>query len=122
MVSLHEVPCTFVIISHLILIKVRMCQTEFVEKNKTQILCSITIFFRKSCLYERTWKNTVAPDCPQLAILCRRLGCWISKVQTFVLRVYNKNCFSNINMIARTRLNVTLKTYFARLVQSYIQF
>jgi len=39
-----------------------------VEKIKTHILCSITIF-RKSSFHEMMWKNVVQPERPQMAML-----------------------------------------------------
>jgi hypothetical protein len=55
-----------------------MFHTKVVEKIKTHILFSIT-FFRKSCLYEITWKNTAHLDRPQMAIWRTRIGCGITK-------------------------------------------
>jgi hypothetical protein len=43
-----------------------MFQTKVVEKIKTHILCSITIFFSKNCaLHKVKWKITPQPDNPQ---------------------------------------------------------
>jgi len=43
-----------------------MFQTNFVEKIKTHILCSITFFFFNLAIYEIMWKNIVELDRPQL--------------------------------------------------------
>jgi hypothetical protein len=40
--TLHEDHFTFIIIYHSILLRMRNVQTDFVEKIKTYILCSIT--------------------------------------------------------------------------------
>jgi len=42
--------------------------SNVVEKIKTHILCSISIF-GKSSFYEMVWKNLVEPDRPQIAML-----------------------------------------------------
>jgi hypothetical protein len=46
-----------------------MFQTEFVEKIKTHILCSVTFFFLENrAVYEIMWKNIVEPDRPQVTL------------------------------------------------------
>jgi len=49
-----------------------------VEKIKTCTLYSITLF-RKSCVYEIMWKNTVEPDRSQMKIWRMRIACCIPK-------------------------------------------
>jgi hypothetical protein len=55
-----------------------MFRTKFVEKIKTQILCSV-FFFRKSAIYEITWKNIVERNRPQMTIWRMRIASWILK-------------------------------------------
>ena len=44
-----ESPCTFLVTSHLVLLRMKNTANRFAEKIKTHILCSVTIFFyRKS--------------------------------------------------------------------------
>jgi hypothetical protein len=57
-------------------LKREMFQTKAVEKTKTHILCSIT-FLKKSCLYEKMWKNTVERGRPQMKIWRMRIACWM---------------------------------------------
>jgi hypothetical protein len=57
----------------------KMFQTKVIEKIKTPILCSITLFFENRAVYEITWKNTVQPDRPQMTIWRMRITCWITK-------------------------------------------
>jgi len=42
-----------------------MFQTKVVEKIKTHISYSVTIFFEKRAGYEIMWKNVVVSDKPQ---------------------------------------------------------
>ena len=44
-----------------------MFRTKVVEKIKTHILCSVTIF-ENLAVYEIIWKNTVEPGKPQMTI------------------------------------------------------
>ena len=57
----------FVMISGWIFLRMKNI-LNVVEKIKTHILCSITIF-RKSSFYEMVWKNVVEPEGPQMAML-----------------------------------------------------
>jgi len=52
--TLYEDQCTFLIISCLLVLRIRNISDKIVEKIKTHILCSITFFFRKLC---RLWNN-----------------------------------------------------------------
>jgi len=41
---------------------VRYVSEKFVEKIKTQVLCSIAFFFQSRAVYEIMWKNIIEPD------------------------------------------------------------
>jgi hypothetical protein len=45
-----------------------MFQIKLVDKMRTHILCSITLFPENDAVYEITWKNMVEPDRPQMTI------------------------------------------------------
>jgi len=45
-----------------------MFQTEFVERNTTHVLCSISFFPDNCAIYEIIWKNIEEPDRPQMKI------------------------------------------------------
>jgi len=45
-----------------------MFQTEFGDKIKTQILCSITFSPRNFTVYEIMWKNLVELDWSQMTV------------------------------------------------------
>jgi len=52
-----------------------MFQIKVVEKIKTHILCSVTLFFSENrVFYEITWKNKVGPGRPQPTIRRMRIS------------------------------------------------
>ena len=77
-----------------------MFETEVVQKMKTHILCSVTVFFENRAVYEIMWKNIVELGRPHMAIRRMRIACWILKAT---------NTHSEyVILIAFPRLNVTL--------------
>ena len=54
-----------------------MFYTKVVEKIKTHILCSKTLFFDNRAVYEMVWKNFVEPVRPQMTTWRMRIACWI---------------------------------------------
>jgi hypothetical protein len=56
------------VISGLILLRMRNVSEKVVEKIKTYILCSVTPYSKIMFFYEIMWKNMVQPDRPQMAI------------------------------------------------------
>jgi len=54
-----------------------MFQTKFVEKIKTDILCSVAFSVRRA-VYEIMWNNTAERGRPQV-IWSMRTACWITK-------------------------------------------
>ena len=82
-----------------------MFRTKTVEKIRTHILCSIVVFFRKSC---RLWDNVnkyILLDIHNMAHAHCTLDTWDYR---HTLRICNSYCFSAKAMIARTRLNFHL--------------
>jgi len=67
--TLHEERCTFMIISRSVLVWMRNVLERICRESQKHILCPAT-FFWKSCLYEIMWKNTAAPEMPQITIWC----------------------------------------------------
>jgi len=55
-VTLHEDICTFIPVSFSVIILIRNVSVRFVEKIKTQTLCSVT-FSENRAVYEIMWKN-----------------------------------------------------------------
>jgi hypothetical protein len=53
-----------------------MFQTKFVEKIKTHILCSITVFSKIVLFYEIIWKDVVMRS---MIVCCAHIACWIPK-------------------------------------------
>jgi len=58
-----------------------MFQTKVVEKIKTHILCSVTLFFffENSAVYEKMWKNVLDRGRSQMTIRRMRIACWMPK-------------------------------------------
>jgi hypothetical protein len=59
--------CAFMMLCLRIVFRMRSVSDRVVERIKKQILCSVT-FLENCAVYEITWKNTVQPDAPQMAI------------------------------------------------------
>ena len=53
-------------------------QRKVVEKIKTHVLCSVSIF-EYHALYEIMWKNTAEPRRPQMTLWRMRTACWVTK-------------------------------------------
>jgi hypothetical protein len=91
-----------------------MFRIKVVEKIKTHILCSVTLFENRT-VCEKMWtkkkKNIVERGRPQMAIWRMRIACWITKV-TYTLRLYNTHCFSTATMAVRPFLNVTFYVHW----------
>jgi hypothetical protein len=81
-----------------------MFQIKFMEKIKTHILYSITIFFRNSC---RLWDNVEKYGTARYEdiIWSLHLDCWITKA-TDTLLMCNNYCFCTATMVKRQGLNV----------------
>jgi hypothetical protein len=65
--NIHEYMCTFMIISGLILVRMRKFSNTSCRENQNTFTFN-KLFFRKSCRYEIMWKNVVYPDRQQIAI------------------------------------------------------
>ena len=62
------------------LLEWEMFQTELVEKIKTHILCSLTIYIFLNCaINEIMWKNIVELESPQMTIWRMCISCWVLK-------------------------------------------
>jgi hypothetical protein len=69
-----------------------MFQRNVVEKIKTYILCSLTLFPPENrAVYETAWKNMVDADGLQMTGRRMRDACWVHKVtdthSEFVIRI-----------------------------------
>jgi hypothetical protein len=67
-----------------------MFQTNFVQKIKTRISCSV-IFFPENLAFNEIrvmWKNTLEQDKPHMTIWRMRLAWWIIKA-THTFRICN---------------------------------
>jgi len=64
--TLHEDQCSFFIISRSFLLRMANVSDKTSQKNKTHILCSISLFENRAA-YEIVWKNIVQqPGRPQI--------------------------------------------------------
>ena len=69
--TLHEDLYTFMIISHLILCRMRDVVDKSCREIKTHILCSITPPLppnKNRAIYEIMWKNLVEPHSPRVTM------------------------------------------------------
>ena len=84
-----------------------MFQTKVVEKIRTHILCSVTFFFRKSCLYEIMWKKYSRIGQATNDNMVHRL--WMLDTQgcNHTLRICGTYCFSTATLVARKRVDIT---------------
>jgi hypothetical protein len=83
-----------------------MFQIKVVEKIKTHILGSVTLFFSKIC--EIMWENVAEPGRPQMTMWRMRILCWIHNYK-HTLRITHIDF--PLTMVTRTRLNVTLRVH-----------
>jgi hypothetical protein len=89
---------------------------KVVEKIKTHILYSVTIF-RKCAVYEKKWKNIVERSRPQMAIWRMRIACWITKPTNTYSEYVILTAFP-LQQWLRERASVLRYTYIACLVRS----
>jgi len=82
MSTLHEDQCIFLIISCLLLLRVRNLSDKVVEKIKTHILCSMSFFFflKNHAVYVITWKNIVETGRQQMTTFDMYIAFWIPKI------------------------------------------
>ena len=65
-------------LSYLAQFFLEMFGAELVEKIKTHILCSVTLF-ENFTVYEIMWEIVVQPDRPRMTRRHMRIACWITK-------------------------------------------
>jgi len=70
---------TSLVISRLVIPKMRNVSDKLIEKLKTHILCSITFFFKNRAVYEMIWKNIVERGRTKVTIWCMRIAWRIPK-------------------------------------------
>ena len=104
----------FVIISLSVLPRMKKYLREKLYRNSKHILCSIYIyiFFRKSFLYEITWKNIVERGKPHVRVAHAYCMLDTYGYKQHTLRLCNTHCFPTTTAVARTRPSVTLHVYW----------
>jgi hypothetical protein len=88
-----------------------MFQANVVEKIKTHILCSITVFENRA-VYDITWKKYFRVGRSQMEIRRMRIACRIPKATDTYSEYVILNGFSTAKMAAVKLLNVTFYVYY----------
>ena len=94
-----------------------MFQSKVVEKIKTHILWSVTLFFFKLAVYEIMWQNIAEPGRSQMTIWRTRIACRIPKTIN-TLRIFNTYSFSTAIVVTRKHINITLGLSCSILLQN----
>ena len=74
----HEDLCTFIMICRLILLRMTNVSDKFLEKIKTHVLCSVSVFW-KSCRLWDSVEKYYRPGQSTDDIRRMRFACWITK-------------------------------------------
>jgi len=82
------------------------------EKTKTQVLCAVHFFFRKSCpMWDNVEKSCTGTQTTNDNVIWRmRIECWIHKATKTYSEYCNNYCFSTAKIVEPKRL----KCYFKR--------
>ena len=96
----------FVIISPLILLRMRNVSHNVVEKNKTHILCSVTFFWKWCHFLGNVEKYGRAGQATDGSVVgCMRFACWMTRA-TDTLRICNSYCLSVATVVTWMCLSV----------------
>jgi len=96
--------CTFILISHPILLRMKNASDKIIEKIKTHVLCSVTFSPKLYSLWDNLEKYGTARQATNNNIIwSRRCACWISKATNTICSTY---CFYTAVVVMR--LTVTL--------------
>ena len=79
MATLHD-QYTYLIISHLLCLRMGNAADKFVEKLKTDMMLCTKFFFNR-VIYDIMWKNIVEPGRPQITIWHMHIACQIPKAK-----------------------------------------
>ena len=83
-------------------------QTKVVEKTKTHVWCSITLFQKSFRLWDNVEKNIVERGWPQMTIWSMRNCKHYTYCYSTRSEYSRTHCFSTAAIVSRTSLNVTL--------------
>jgi hypothetical protein len=78
--TLHGDLCTFVKISHQILLRMRNVSDNICRENQNIHFIFNNFFSENRAVYEKMWKNIVERGRLQFLTRCMRIACWITKV------------------------------------------
>ena len=76
--TLHEDLRTFMILSRLILVRIRNISNRIFRENQNKHFCSVNVSEDRA-ICEIMWKNMVEAYRPQMAIRRMRVACWTRK-------------------------------------------
>jgi hypothetical protein len=62
----YELPCTFMIISHRILLRKETLSDKTCRENPNTYFIFNNLLSENRAVYETMWKNTLQPDSPQM--------------------------------------------------------
>jgi hypothetical protein len=93
--TLREDLCTFLIISHSVLLRMRNVSDKSLRENRNTHFMFSNFFQTKYSLWDNV-ENIVEPERPHITIWCMCICCWIPY------------CFPTATIVAWMRLNVTL--------------
>jgi hypothetical protein len=127
MCTLHKDTCTFMIISHSILLRMRNVSDKCCRENQYTHFVSNNFFFENDAVYEIMWRKTVVSDRSQKKMWCMHYECRKTRA-TNTHRVCNIYCLSTATMVAwvplkcynRHTLPVLLTTFCTNIIYLYI--
>jgi len=79
--TLHEDQYTFIIISHLVILRMRNVLEKSCRENLNTHFISVT-FFKNHIVYEIMWKNIVEPDRQQMTVWLMCIAYWMPTMPT----------------------------------------
>ena len=77
---LHEDQCMFLILSHLVLHRMRNISDKSCRENENTLLYSI-IFLKNHAIYGIMWKTSLETSKPSMTIWHLGIACWILKAR-----------------------------------------
>ena len=76
--ALQEDQCTFLIISHSVLLGIKNLSDKSCRENQNMHFMFYTCFFNHA-VYEIMWKNIVELGRLQMTVWCMHIACWLPK-------------------------------------------
>ena len=90
--TLHEDPCTCVLISHWFILRMRNVSDKSCRENQNTYFALNNLFSENSTVCGIIWKNAVESERPQMIVRSIRFSCWLTKAASSYARVCNTCC------------------------------